>query len=63
MDCGRATTNKRIVTLDEKSSGSVGRPVAVHPDRAWDRAVVDDGSHARAGGMDCGKATNLDSGE
>jgi hypothetical protein len=59
MDCGRATTRKRVETLDEKSSKSVSRLAAVHPDQAWDRAVVDDGSHARAGGMDYGKATNL----
>jgi hypothetical protein len=59
MDCGRATTKKRIETLDEKSSKSVGRLAAVHPDQAWDRTVVDAGTPARAGGMDGGTATNL----
>jgi hypothetical protein len=48
--------------VEDLHTRSVGRPAAVHLDRAWDRAVVDDGSHARAGGMDCGKTTSLDLG-
>jgi hypothetical protein len=34
-----------------------GRLAAIHPDPAWEGAVVDDSSRGSLGGLKCGRAT------